>query len=1000
MWECHKPSNLDYKHQNFVYNTKTFQISPLAHKDMCLTLDRTTPIPNDNDITDPWNGNWKIRFEQFMKLMKSSGMNSLVLQDVNACGPDNTKSLNDTYIDIIATNVAPIMTKWGITPFQSVCFGAPTELNQITSNPNNKETQKWWNSKLKHIQNAWSKNDNSQFGGFLVKADSEGNIGPMMFNLTEADGANMIANEMPPGMILIWRAFVYGMYNDEDLARQSYDTFHQLDGKFLDNVILQIKNGPMDFQIREPLHPLLGSMLKTPVMMEVQAAQEYTGQQIHMTNLVTMWKEYLEFDTKWNTDSIGPTIAALLTGGVGTDRAHLGKGMACISNLGTFANWTGHVMAQSNFYGCGRLQWNPFQSASDINREWIELTFSNIETSAHSAIHQMVQSSRDIYEGYHSPLGIGFIIDGNPNTNGCAPKTHGKIDPKTNKPGRGPKGMICPAESCHGCTQPMHGGNGARSDHYWLNPCQNYDFGNYSKEAIGCYRGNMKQGGTGYATMYSPAVQKDLENLDLIDEDLLLFFHNVKWDYVLRSKNDPITNESRTVWEHIALGHYEAVERCNVELLNVWKELKNQMPEDDRWLKVLLRLQQQCWDGKLFAETIVGWYANYTGLNVPSGSASSSYVVSDNTEQENISSSSSSSSSYVVSVVNRIITGKPLIYNTTETDPFSKTACGGDPCTNVLNPAWLPFPTRNPNGIDCGLFVRLSTPGCYPSVIALLPGNGTHFERPSDAHVLHDGPKGTGQETALADDPRAVYRPLTGTYYVTYQTAWEDRNGHYTRRTTISSSKKPSDISSWKRFSNSMFSTDDCGTALWFPDDVNPTIKHKKAYAIATFGTLRGGNLTLVTSDDDLKTWRNVSMLLTTRSNAYWDNATLSSGPSPVQLEDGNWLFLYNVDNLFPVAHPVQPFPYYGRCALGYVILDQHNYTKVLGRSNEPLVYAQLPWELNGTTNQVVYTDGIRSDGGNLFTVFAGGGDSVVEAFQIHVIKNTNGGYEQVEKLN
>ena len=608
LWECHNSMNHDSLHQQFDYNTTTMAITPSMDKTQCLTLDRTTPIPADNDILNPWNGQWKVRAENLFRLMKSAGLNSLSLQDVNACGPINTKSLNSTYIEIIAKNLGPLMSKWGIKPFQSVCFGAPTQLNASqSSNPLDSSTQAWWTTTLQEINIAWG----GQFGGFLVKADSEGNVGPKTFNLTEADGANMISNvmlEVNPTMVVIWRAFCY-VYHGEDLAKQSYDTFFQLDGKFNDNVILQIKNGPMDFQIREPMHPLLGALKKTNVMLEVQAAQEYTGQQIHMTNLVTMWKEYLEFDTKWDEHNGGPTIGHLISGGQGTNRAGLGKGMACVSNLGTFANWTGNVMASVNFYGCGRLAWDTSLSALNINTEWVDLVFPNVaSTSSKAKITQMLMVSRDIYEGYQSPLGIGFMIDGNGNTNGCAPKTTG--------PGRGPSGVICPQEVCAvGCLQPKIGGRGAQSDHYWLNPCENYDFANYSQQSVGCYRDSIR--GTGYIDFYSPSIQRELNDLSLIDEKLLLFFHNVEWDYIL--KHSAFNN--RTVWEHIVYGHYEAVEDCRTKLYDVWHSLRDdpgmKQDPDGRWQAVLNRLHQQCNDGEIFSNVILQYYANVTGRQLP-----------------------------------------------------------------------------------------------------------------------------------------------------------------------------------------------------------------------------------------------------------------------------------------------------------------------------------------------------------------------------------------------
>jgi len=341
----------------------------------------------------------------------------------------------------------------------------------------------------------------------------------------------------------------------------------------------------------------------------------------------------------------------------------------------------------------------------------------------------------------------------------------------------------------------------------------------------------------------------------------------------------------------------------------------------------------------------------------------------------------SSSSQYAVRVTNRMINGKPLVNNSSN-PPYSKTACGGAACTNVLNPAWIPFPSTSKS--EGGLFVRLSTPGCYPSVIAMLPmvpGSNYEFETPSDEHVLKDGPKGTPRESALAADPRAVFRPLTNEYFVFYQTAWEGR------RTTISSTRTPSNISSWKRFPKSMFDEDDCGTAVFFPEDDIESIPlaERRPHAVATFGTLRGGNLSLVSSDASMLNWTNHGVILSTRPD-HWDNATLSTGPPPEKLSDGSWLVLYNVDNLWPVSHP-RPLPPYGRCALGWAIFDKQ-FANVLARSEEPLVYAQYKWELRGSTNKVVYTDGMRRVGEeheNRFVVFAGGADTVVEAIEIQI---------------
>ena len=343
--------------------------------------------------------------------------------------------------------------------------------------------------------------------------------------------------------------------------------------------------------------------------------------------------------------------------------------------------------------------------------------------------------------------------------------------------------------------------------------------------------------------------------------------------------------------------------------------------------------------------------------------------------------SASLTNGYKVEVVDRMLTGKPLVQNASAEQPYSKSACGGKICTNVLNPAWISY-TGSKMSDSGALFIRLATPTSSPSVICMLPAvpgtEGLRFEAPADKCVLKDGPKGTKEEVAIAIDPRAIYRPMTDEYFVFYQTLW---NG--TRRTQISATKTPSVLSSWKRFKNTMFNTNDCGTTLWFPEDEDDTIKEKRAFAIATFGHLRGGNLSLATSSDGMQTWDNHGEFIFTRPDK-WDNATLSSGPPPQRLSDGNWFFLYNVDNKWPVDDP-KPYPYFGRCAVGYVILDQNNFTNILARSEKPLVWAQYAWEESGTTDMVVYADGIRAEGDDTFTVFAGGADTVVEGFRVKV---------------
>jgi len=349
----------DYENQQFSVRTATaeggaeadvgFTLESVSARGQCISLRNAYP-PSPAAPTDI---SWKARFVKFARLLKSVGINGLVLNDVNACYGENQLLLRSNVLANISRNVAPTLQKYGIMPYLSICFASPTIISNVTSDPRSPLAQAWWRNKAQELNRLF----NGRFGGFLVKADSEGNAGPATFNCTQADGANLLARAlMGNGVgagggngLVMWRAFVYGngAIGAEELVKQAFDTFKPLDGEFDDNVVVQIKNGPMDFQVREPLHPLLGGLRKTNVMMEVQAAQEYVGQQIHAVNRVVEWKEYLDFDTQQSGK--GSTIAKLLTSGLFSKSSNASSGfisgMAAVSNLGTFANWTGHVLA-------------------------------------------------------------------------------------------------------------------------------------------------------------------------------------------------------------------------------------------------------------------------------------------------------------------------------------------------------------------------------------------------------------------------------------------------------------------------------------------------------------------------------------------------------------------------------------------------------------------------------------------------------------------------------
>ena len=370
----------------------------------------------------------------------------------------------------------------------------------------------------------------------------------------QADGANLLAQAVAPvGGIIMWRAFVYGgpkMANIER-AKQAYVTFMPLDGKFDDNVVVQIKNGPMDFQVREPISPLLAGALKhTNLMMEVQATQEYTGQQIHAVGLTAQWKSYLDFDTMANASATTTTVASLLTG-------RKNFGMACVSNFGNWANVTGHVLAASNSYGFGRLAWDPTLSAAAVHREWAAMTFpapapasasertaggggrSRTEPgldnggtprslpSAVEVVGSILDRSWLAFEAYTSPLGIGFMCSG---CGGWSAEGGGGCAPRTKGPGPGPDGAECPLSVPPDATVPWgHPGgleDGHQAWHYFIDPCDNYRQSNYSTDGAGCDRTVT---GTNYAEQYAPALAALLNDPRTCPRELLMFFHNLKW---------------------------------------------------------------------------------------------------------------------------------------------------------------------------------------------------------------------------------------------------------------------------------------------------------------------------------------------------------------------------------------------------------------------------------------------------------------------------------------
>lgn len=460
----------------------------------------------------------------YARLLASVGINGAVINNVNVRGAAS-RLVTDRYLDKLR-EIADIFEGYGIKLYLSANFAAPIELGGLaTADPLDREVADWWKACVKNIYNHIP-----DFGGFLIKADSEGRPGPFTYNRTHADGANLLARALKPyGGLLIWRCFVYNCQQDwrdykTDRARAAYDNFIGLDGLFDDNVILQIKNGPVDFQVREPVSPLFGGLKNTNMILEVQAAQEYTGQQKDVCYLVPMWKEILDFET-YACKEYGK-VADIVSG-----RAYgqVNCGMAAVSNTGNDYNWTGHDLAAANFYGFGRLSWEPGLTSEQIAAEWIRQTFPESE-QIFKVVKDILMGSLQTYEKYTVPLGIGWMVN------------------------------------------PSH--------HYGPN-VDGYEYdrwGTYHRADRNGLGVDRTRKGTGYTTQYNEPNASMYDNIETCPEELLLFFHYIRYDYMLKS--------GKTLMQHIYDTHFEGVEEVE-GMLKAWEGLKDLLPEDvyDRVLK-------------------------------------------------------------------------------------------------------------------------------------------------------------------------------------------------------------------------------------------------------------------------------------------------------------------------------------------------------------------------------------------------------------------------------
>ena len=494
------------------------------------------------------------RTRDYARLAASAGINAVVINNVNVRGAA-TWLITERYLPQLAA-LSQLFGEYGIALYLSLNFAAPMELAGLdTCDPLDERVQEFWKRKMLEVYAAVP-----DLGGFLVKADSEGRPGPFTYGRNHADGANMLAEAVSPyGGKIIWRCFVYNCSQDwrdrkTDRARAGYDNFMPLDGRFSDNVILQIKNGPMDFQVREPVSPLFSGLRATNQMLEVQAAQEYTGQQRHLCYLVPMWKEILDFKNYAGGEdgAAADTVADIVSGRL---YEQTDCGMAAVANTGNDENWTGHDLAAANFYGFGRLAFDTGLSAEEIAREWIACTFgTNAEIM--KVLLPMLMDSWSIYESYTSPLGIGWMVN------------------------------------------PSH--------HYGPN-VDGYEYdrwGTYHRSDCHGMGVDRTTEGTGYTAQYNEPNASMYEAMETCPEELLLFFHHVPYQYRLKS--------GKTLIQHIYDSHFEGAMRAQ-EMLEQFRRL-DKFLEPEVYERIRARLKHQSDHSKEWRDRINTYYFRMSGI--------------------------------------------------------------------------------------------------------------------------------------------------------------------------------------------------------------------------------------------------------------------------------------------------------------------------------------------------------------------------------------------------
>jgi|TARA_B100002049_G_scaffold58126_2_gene41697 alpha-glucuronidase len=491
----------------------------------------------------------KQEYIDYARANASIGINGTVLTNVNS----NALVLSPRYIQKLKA-LADVFRPYGIQVYLTARFSAPIETGDLeTADPLNAEVRQWWKNKADEIYAAIP-----DFGGFLVKANSEGQPGPNNYGRSHVDGANMLAEAVAPhNGIIMWRAFVYSEEKPEDRAKQAYSEFKPFDGKFKDNVLVQVKNGAIDFQPREPFHPLFGAMPDTPLMMEFQITQEYLGGMSHLVFLPKLFEEVLEEDTY--TEGEGSTVANIIDGQLSNKKL---TGMAGVANIGTAKNWTGHPFGQANWYGFGRLAWDPETSAKTIAQDWLKMTFTN-DSDFVDPMTKLLLESREAVVNYMTPLGLHHIMAAN-----------------------------------------HHQGPGP-----WVKDMPRPDWTSvyYHKAAVDGIGFDRTSSGSNALEQYAPEIQKKYSDPATTPDKYLLWFHHLPWDYKMKS--------GKTLWYEIAAHYQKGVEQVE-DMQKTWQTMKEYVnPQVFEKTNMLLNIQLK--EAKQWRNACLLYFQQFSKMDFP-----------------------------------------------------------------------------------------------------------------------------------------------------------------------------------------------------------------------------------------------------------------------------------------------------------------------------------------------------------------------------------------------